>query len=72
MRKDHTGQPSGANKSEGTGLRPDMPPEKLEQDNELTDKYTSGEDEVSDDIKMRHPNRNPSKPDATNDGGYKQ
>lgn len=72
MGKDHRGKPSGANKNEGTGLRPDMPPEKLEGDNEITDKYMEGEDQVADNVNLRHPNRNTDKGDATNAGGYQQ
>ena len=72
MGKDPRGKPSGANKSEGTRLRPDMPPEKLERDNEMTDKYMEGEDQVADNVNLRHPNRNTDKGDATNAGGYKQ
>jgi hypothetical protein len=72
MGKDHRGQPSGTNKKEGLGLRPDMPPEKLEQDEEMTNKYTTGEDELAEHVRMRHPNRNTDKDDATTAGGYKQ
>ena len=71
MGKDHRGQPSGSNKQEGTGLRPHMPPEQLQQDEEATEKYTSGEDKIADNIREMHPNRNPDKDDATNAGGYK-
>ena len=71
MGRDHLGKPSGANKSEGTGLRKDMPPEKLHEDEKATEKYTNGEDELADNIKMRHPNRNTEKENPTNAGGYK-
>lgn len=49
-----------------------MPPEKLEGDNEITDKYMEGEDQVADNVNLRHPNRNTDKGDATNAGGYQQ
>jgi hypothetical protein len=71
MGRDHRGRPSGTNKSEGTGLRPNMPPEELKKDQEITDKYMEGEDKVADNVPVRHPNRNTDKPDATNAGGYK-
>jgi len=71
MGRDHLGKPSGVDKSEGTGLRPDMPPEKLKEDEAATNKYTKGEDELADNLKVRHPNRNTDKDDATNAGGYK-
>ena len=66
------GQPSGTNKNEGLGLRRDMPEEKLEQDQEMTEKYTAGEDEPAENLPLKHPNRNRDKGDATSAGGYKQ
>jgi hypothetical protein len=66
------GQPSGSNKNEGLGLRPDMPSEKFEQDEKMTEKYTAGEDEPAENLPLKHPNRNTGKEDATNAGGYKQ
>jgi hypothetical protein len=72
MNTNDKGQPSGSNKNEGLGLRPDMPEEKLEQDNEMTEKYTSGEDEPAENLPLKHPNRNTDKGDATNAGGYRQ
>jgi hypothetical protein len=61
MSKDHRGNPSGANKNEGLGLRNTMPPEKQERDEEMTDKYTDDSDELKDNVPVRHPNRNTSK-----------
>ena len=72
MRRDHHGKPSGMNKQEGLGLRPDMPPEKLNQDIKMTDKYTTAEDKLAENVKLRHHNRNTNKAKATNIGGYKQ
>jgi hypothetical protein len=72
MAKDHVGKPSGIDKNEGSGLRPDMPREKMDQDAAMTEKYLKNEDELQDDVKLRHPNRNVDKDDATNAGGYKQ
>ena len=66
------GKPSGSNKQEGLGLRPDMPAENEKQDREMTEKYTAGEDEAAENLPLRHPNRNTDKDDATNAGGYKQ
>jgi hypothetical protein len=54
------GKPSNDAK-EGLGLRPTMPGEDLEKDLEMTDKYTAGEDTLSSNVRMRHPNRNTSK-----------
>ena len=69
MGKDHSGYPSGVNKSEGTG---NTAPRNDAENKKATDKYTDGEDKVADNIKERHPNRNTDKTDATNAGGYKQ
>lgn len=54
------GKPSGANKEEGLGIGA-TDPEKMEQYDELTDKYTTGEDELAPNAPERHPNRNTSK-----------
>lgn len=55
------GKPSAADKSEGLGLRRSLAPEELEQDELMTERYTVGEDELSPDIHLLHPNRNTSK-----------
>lgn len=54
------GTPSGINKEEGLGIQPTNP-EDMKQYEELTDKYTEGEDKISAGVYLRHPNRNPSK-----------
>ncbi len=54
------GKPSGVNKEEGFGIQP-TDPEHLDEYNEITDKYTEGEDELSPAVHLRHPNRNTSK-----------
>ena len=54
------GKPSGVNKDEGLGIQP-TDPERINEYNEITDKYTEGEDELSPAANMRHPNRNTSK-----------
>lgn len=64
------GKPSGANKEEGLGLQP-TPPEKIEQYLEITEKYTTGEDELTAAVPIRHPNRNTSKGEATKTGEEK-
>jgi hypothetical protein len=63
MGKDHRGKPSGIDKNEDLGLRKTMPPEKLESDEDMTEKYTTGPDELNDSVPVRHPNRNTSKGD---------
>jgi|SRR6185312_6528767 len=71
MRKDLKGQPSGSNKSEGTGLSTDMQNQDLKKDEEMTEKYIAKPDKVADDVHVRHHNRNTSKENSTNAGGYK-
>jgi hypothetical protein len=62
------GKPSGANKEEGLGFV-STPPEKLEEYLEITDKYTTGEDELAPGVPLRHPNRNTEKGEEIK-GGY--
>jgi hypothetical protein len=54
------GKPSGF-KEEGLGLRPSITPEELEQDEQMTEKYTTGPDELAENIHLLHPNRNTHK-----------
>ena len=60
------GKSSGVNKEEGLGLHP-TELEKMERYEEITERYTAGEDELAADVHMRHPNRNTSKGQARND-----
>ena len=57
------GKPSGVNKEEGLGIQA-TPPEHMDQYNEVTDKYTDGE-ELAPNVPVRHPNRNTSKGEDT-------
>jgi hypothetical protein len=54
------GKPSGAAKEEGLGLHP-TDPDKLDQYMDISDKYTTGEDEIAGHVPIRHPNRNTEK-----------
>jgi hypothetical protein len=54
------GKPSD-DRDEGLGLRPTLPPEKFDEDMEMTDKYTSGPDELAENVHLLHPNRNTNK-----------
>jgi len=71
MGKDHKGQPSGSNKEEGMGTKPVMPAENLQGSDEMTKKYTKDGNELKENIKERHPNRNRNKEDSTGSGGYR-
>jgi hypothetical protein len=61
------GKPSGANKEEGLGFT-STPPEKLDEYLNITDKYTTGPDELAEGVPLRHPNRNTSKNEETKNG----
>lgn len=54
------GKPSGAYKSEGLGLQPPNPDQMNEYKN-ITKKYTEDVDEISDNVHLRHANRNTTK-----------
>ena len=72
MGRDHSGQPSGTNKSEGTGVPAGgQNVDDLQRDQELTDRYTDGDNNVAEGVRTANPNRNVDKTDATNAGGYK-
>ncbi|MEO5647054.1 MAG: hypothetical protein ABIQ56_01760 [Chitinophagaceae bacterium] len=49
-----------------------MPPEKINEDIEMADKYTSGEDKVAESVRLRYRNRNTDKERLTGAGGYRQ
>lgn len=66
------GKPSGIDKEEGLGMQA-TEPDKLDQYLELTEKYTDGEDNLADDVPVRHPNRNVNKRnDAQRENTYKK
>ncbi|WP_018615171.1 hypothetical protein [Segetibacter koreensis] len=54
------GKPSGVNKEEGLGIQ-GTAPEKMNEYIEVSEKYTSEEDELDPAVPVRHPNRNTSK-----------
>jgi hypothetical protein len=68
MGKDRTGKyqppkgkPSGAGKNDdGLGVQA-TPPEKMEQYEKISDRYTIDDDTLAPDVHMRHPNRNTEK-----------
>jgi hypothetical protein len=68
----HKGKSSGINKSApGTGTPSDFKASDVKKDKRLTKKYTKDDNEIADNVKLKHPNRNVDKEDATNAGGYK-
>ena len=73
MGRDNRGHPSGVNKSDdGTGIPSGGKfVEDPKRDEELTNRYTDEDRDVSGDIHQNNSNRNADKGDATNAGGYK-
>ena len=71
MGKDHRGHPSGVNKSEGSGVPGGKFVEDLKRDEEITDQYTDSQDNIAENIRVNHPNRNTDKDNGSNAGGYK-
>lgn len=55
------GKPSGAGKSEDALGVQGTPPEKMEQYEQITDRYTVDDNTLAPDVPMRHPNRNTQK-----------
>jgi hypothetical protein len=68
MRKDH----KDTTKEEGLGIKPVMPAENLERNEEIKEKYTKDEDELAENVKESHPDRNRNNEDSTNAGGNRQ
>lgn len=71
MDSDKLGKPSGVNDSEGTGTPSNMEDKDLQQDKQITDKYTDNDESLAEQVRTNNPNRNVEKTDATNAGGYK-
>jgi hypothetical protein len=72
MGKDHLGHPSGVNKPDpDTGTPAGKYVEDPKRDEELTNKYTEGEQGIADNVRQNNPNRNTDKNNTTNAGGYK-
>ena len=69
----HKGKPSGINKPDnrGTGMPSDFRPAALETDNKLAGKYIKDNEELAENVRTKHPNRNTNKKNPTNAGGYK-
>lgn len=70
LTKDHKGEPSGTNKSEGNRLSSTMQNQNLEVDEEMTEKYIDGEDKVAANVHKMHPNRNNDKDEPIDRSGF--
>lgn len=64
------GQPSGNRPSEGTGIPSKINAENMPNDERLTDQYTDNEEDISDNVRTLHPNRNVDKGEQPGIGGY--
>jgi hypothetical protein len=58
MARDHAGKPSGANDSES---RTGIPSQPGNEKREITEKYTDDDRDISENVNVRHPNRNTEK-----------
>lgn len=63
------GQPSGNTPAQGTGVPQQINDENMPQDERMTDEYTNDDEEISEGVRVRHPNRNVDKDQAGN-GSY--
>jgi len=61
MPRNNQGQPSGTNKSEGSGVPNKIPPEDGLVTDRQTDQYTNEEGELDENVRVLHPNRNVDK-----------
>ena len=68
--KEHKGEPSGTNKSEGTGLSSTMQNQNVKEDEKISNKYMKGTDEVADNVHKMHPNRNTDKDEPIDGSGF--
>lgn len=66
-----TGKPSTKHQ-QGTGIPSKISDDAMQQNNEMTERYTDDDAEIKEAVPQRHPNRNVDKDDATGAGGYRQ
>jgi hypothetical protein len=72
MAREHENRPGSRSKGEdSTGIPSQMSPERQGTDEELTERYTEDDQQVADNVPLRHPNRNRDKDKATGIGGYR-
>lgn len=69
----HKGKPSGVDKSkdESSGMLSDFRPSQEEKHEKTSGKYMEDDEKIAGNVRVKHPNRNVDKDDATNAGGYK-
>jgi hypothetical protein len=61
MSNNNNGQPSGTNKSEGSGVPQNIQPEDGLKTDRQTSEYTDEQGELVEGVPVRHPNRNVDK-----------
>ena len=72
MKNDKKTTKKTLSRSTETNINVDKDDAKKKQDQEISDKYTDGDNGLAEGVRENNPNRNVDKEDATNAGGYKQ
>ncbi|HVG42748.1 MAG TPA: hypothetical protein VM888_14145 [Chitinophagaceae bacterium] len=72
MANNQNGKPSDRQGEQNTGKPSKLGPDDLQQNEQMTDKYTNDDQDIKEGIRTNNPNRNTEKDDATNAGGYRQ
>jgi hypothetical protein len=72
MANNQNGKPSDRQGEQNTGIPSKLGPYDLQQNEQMTDKYTNDDQDIKEGIRTNNPNRNTEKDDATNAGGYRQ
>jgi len=72
MKNDKKTTKTTLSRSTETNINVDKDDAKKKQDQEISDKYTDGDNGLAEGVRENNPNRNVDKEDATNAGGYKQ
>ncbi len=68
-----TGKPSGVDKQEsGTGIPSKISDSNMQNDEDLTDRYTNDDESIAEGVRTLHSNRNTDKQDGSNIGGYRE
>ena len=72
MKNDKKTTKTSTSRSTETNIDLDKNEENRKQEQEISDKYTDGDNGLAEGVRGNNPNRNVDKDDATNAGGYKQ
>ena len=72
MKNDKKTTKTPTSRSTETNIDINKNEENRKQEQEISDKYTDGDNGLNEGVRGNNPNRNVDKDDATNAGGYKQ